>query len=76
MVTSKISKGRLLKVSAAAILSVGLLSACADDGDDDIIIDDPNGEEVNPEDDTDTNLDIDMDDGNDGLNDGDNDDTE
>ena len=69
MVTSKISKGRFLKVSAAAILSVGLLAACADDGDDDIIIDDPNGDEVNPEDGTDTNLDIDMDDDNNDQND-------
>ena len=68
------SKGRLLKVSAAAILSVGLLAACGDDGDgDDIIIDDPIEEEVNPEDDTDADVDVDMDDGNDNV---DNDDEE
>lgn len=38
------SKGRLLKVGAAAILSVGILAACGEDDDDDIIIDDSNEE--------------------------------
>lgn len=38
------SKGRLLKVGAAAILSVGILVACGEYGGDDIIIDDSNEE--------------------------------
>lgn len=38
------SKGRLLKVGAAAILSVGILAACGEYGGDDIIIDDSNEE--------------------------------
>jgi hypothetical protein len=59
------NKSRLLKVGAAAVLSVGLLSACGDDGDDDIIIDDPNEGEVEPNDGTDNEVDIDMDDTND-----------
>ena len=42
------SKGRLLKVGAAAILSVGILAACGEYGGDDIIIDDSNEGEVNP----------------------------
>jgi hypothetical protein len=53
------NKSRLLKVGAAAVLSVGLLSAC---GDDDIIIDDPDNGEVDPNDGTDNDVDIDMDD--------------
>jgi hypothetical protein len=56
------NKSRLLKVGAAAVLSVGLLSACGDDGDDDIIIDDPDNGEVDPNDGTDNDVDIDMDD--------------
>jgi hypothetical protein len=56
------NKSRLLKVGAAAVLSVGLLSACGDDGDDDIIIDDPNEGEVDPNGGTDNGVDIDMDD--------------
>lgn len=42
--TSKLLKGRLLKVGAAAILSVGILAACGEYGGDDIIIDDSNEE--------------------------------
>jgi hypothetical protein len=62
------NKSRLLKVGAAAVLSVGLLSACGDDGDDDIIIDDPNEGEVEPNDGTDNGVDIDMDDTDDNPN--------
>ena len=56
------NKSKLLKVGATAVLSVGLLTACGDDGDDDLIIDDPDNGEVDPNDGTDNEVDIDMDD--------------
>lgn len=54
---NKLKKNNLLKVGAAAILSVGVLSAC---GDDDPVIDENDDVEVDqPADDT-TNDDVDM----------------
>jgi len=56
--TVNLSSEKLLKVGAAAVLSVGLLAACGDDNNDndDIIIDDPIEQDNDQEDDTDLDL--------------------
>ncbi|ARF17038.1 hypothetical protein [Sporosarcina ureae] len=63
---NKLKKNNLLKVGAAAILSVGVLSAC---GDDDPVIDDNDDVEVDqPADVTpDDDVDVDMDESEDGT---------
>ena len=58
-----IKQAKFIKIGAAAVLSIGLLSACSDDSDDgdndDIIIDDPIQKDVDPESDTDLDMDDD-----------------
>ncbi|PID20453.1 hypothetical protein CSV61_14380 [Sporosarcina sp. P3] len=55
---NKLKKNNLLKVGAAAILSVGVLSAC---GDDDPVIDDNDDVEVDQPADVTPNDDVDVD---------------
>lgn len=61
MDTNAIGKRKLIKVGAAALLSVGLLGACGDNDNDDIDIHDPNEPVVTPDANPDADVDIDMD---------------